>query len=167
MLGQRQLETAHNLGPAQLQAGGRAPTQRRRPGGNGNPPLAHLCYWRERRSADGRVSERRVPSAGDSEIGIERMRVTVPTTVVSIARLARGFRPITLPSLGRDKIALPRRAVRWGMRTGLVEGVMAQLFLSVAYGTVITGLALLLGATSFHPGCPTCWHRWVRARSSA
>ena len=29
---------------------------------------------------------------------------------------------------------------------------MAQLFLSVAYGTVITGLALLLGATSFHLG---------------
>jgi hypothetical protein len=38
------------------------------------------------------------------------------------------------------------------MRTGLVEGIMAQLWLSFAYGTVITGLALLLGASSFELG---------------
>jgi MFS family permease len=38
------------------------------------------------------------------------------------------------------------------MRTGIIEGVLAQFHLSVAFGTVITGLALLLGAGSFALG---------------
>ena len=76
----------------------------------------------------------------------------MPSYVLAAVRHVRGFSPVNLPSVARFKTVLPARAVRWAMRTGLVEGIMAQLWLSFAYGTVITGLALLLGAGSFELG---------------
>ncbi len=80
------------------------------------------------------------------------MGLSVGSYVITAGRAVRNINPVKLPSIGRHKTALPNRSVRWGMRTGLVEGVFAQMFLSVAYGTVITGLALLLGAGSFELG---------------
>ena len=76
----------------------------------------------------------------------------MPPYVTSVVRRVRTFSPVKLPPIAREQTRLPRRAVRWAMRTGLVEGVLAQLFISVAFGTVITGLALLLGAGSFALG---------------
>jgi MFS family permease len=76
----------------------------------------------------------------------------MPPYVLSAVRRVRELNLVKLPSVARFKTALPPRAVRWAMRTGLAEGIMAQLWLSFAYGTVITGLALLLGAGSFELG---------------
>ncbi len=80
------------------------------------------------------------------------MGLSVGSYMISARRAVRNINPVKLPRLGRHETALPNRLVRSGMHTGLVEGMFAQVFLSVAYGTVITGLALLLGARPFELG---------------
>jgi MFS family permease len=73
-------------------------------------------------------------------------------SLLSIARHTRRFQLIRLPRVRRDETAISAREVRRGMRLGLLEAGMAQVFLSIAYGTIATGLALRLGAGSFELG---------------
>ena len=56
----------------------------------------------------------------------------MPSQMPSIVRRVRNVRPIRLPSIAREATGLPRRAVRWGMRTGIVEGVLNQVHVSPA-----------------------------------
>ncbi len=73
-------------------------------------------------------------------------------SLLTVARRARDFRPITLPSVEHESTELPPSVVRRGMRLGLVEGMLAQVHMSLTNGTLATGLALLLGAGSFGLG---------------
>jgi MFS family permease len=73
-------------------------------------------------------------------------------SMMSIIRHTRMLRVIRLPRIRREETSIPVRDVRHGMRLGLMEAALAQVFLSVAYGTIATGLALRLGANSFELG---------------
>ena len=78
-----------------------------------------------------------------------------------LARRVRDFRPVALPPLDHEQTVLPAREVRKGMSLGLLEGPLSQVSLSVASGSVGTGLALMLGADAFALGilCSLtgCW----------
>jgi MFS family permease len=76
----------------------------------------------------------------------------MPTPFRSIARRARDLSPITLPLLDRETTTLPPSEVHRAMRLGVAEGVCTQIHLSLTFGTLATGLALLLGAGSFALG---------------
>ncbi len=69
-----------------------------------------------------------------------------------LARRVRDFRPVALPPVDHEKTALPAREVRKGMALGLLEGPLSQVSLSVASGSLGTGLALMLGADAFALG---------------
>ncbi len=60
--------------------------------------------------------------------------------------------PVKLPSVEHEQTALPPRDVRTGMSLGLFEGPLAQVSLSVASGSLGTGLALMLGANELALG---------------
>ncbi len=77
------------------------------------------------------------------------VEATMSISLIAAARRARGFRPIALPSVEHESTVLPPSVVRRGMQLGLVEGMLAQVHLSLTNGTLATGLALLLGAGSF------------------
>ncbi|HZG69420.1 MAG TPA: MFS transporter [Herpetosiphonaceae bacterium] len=74
------------------------------------------------------------------------------TTLLSIVRHTRRLSPIRLPRVRRGETTISVREVRHGMRLGLFEAALAQVFLTIAFGTIATGLALLLGARSFELG---------------
>ena len=76
----------------------------------------------------------------------------MPTFLPTVVRRVRDFRPVRLPSVVRQNAVLPARVVRRGMEAGLAEGMLAQVHLSVAWGSITMGLALLLGAGSFTLG---------------
>lgn len=69
-----------------------------------------------------------------------------------IARRVRDFRPVTLPSVDHEHTGLPAGEVRTGMYLGLLEGPLSQVSLSVASGSLGTGLALMLGADALALG---------------
>ncbi len=74
------------------------------------------------------------------------------TTLLSIVRHTRRLNLVRLPRVRRGETTISVREVRRGMRLGLFEAALAQVFLTIAFGTIATGLALLLGARSFELG---------------
>ena len=72
--------------------------------------------------------------------------------MLPFVRRVRDLRPVTLPSVDQERTALPPSVVQRGMRLGVAEGVLTQVHLSLTVGTLATGLALLLGASSFELG---------------
>ncbi len=69
-----------------------------------------------------------------------------------LARRVRDFRPVALPPVQQEHTTLPPRDVRTGMYLGLLEGPLSQVSLSVASGSLGTGLALMLGANALALG---------------
>jgi MFS family permease len=70
----------------------------------------------------------------------------------AILRQTPRIRLVNLPAIRHGEGTVPAHEVRHGMRLGLYEAALAQVFLTVAFGTLSTGLALLLGAGAFELG---------------